>query len=366
MALLKSAWENNSEPATCPHRRWDLACKCLRKTYITLQNAPKSDEEYTKALKADLRQLKPDLVDDFTEDALLEFTDKEDQLRDCEENQALHMQQLSRIRWLGQGDEPSHFFFKTLRAKQSRESMKELLLDNNDLLTEPQRIQEEVTRQCLRLYTPEESTAATSMDVREARRKFLCRTRFTFSPVEQLFLTLPPSEQELKDVLDLLLNDKAPNIDGLTAEVFRACWDFIRHGLVAMVLDFWHTSTLAHTIKEGVLKLIPKKADKRRFKDWHPLTMLTTIYKILAKFIALWLKVFLPKMISPQQTGFISGRHILENISVVWLTIDWIQAKHFSSLFLKLDFEKAFDRVSHEYLWETLLSLGLPPPCSLR
>ncbi|CAM6096717.1 unnamed protein product [Calypogeia fissa] len=71
--------------------------------------------------------------------------------------------------------------------------------------------------------------------------------------------------------------------------------------------------------------------------------MLTTIYKLIAKLFALCLKVFLPRLIDPQQTGFIPGRNILENISSAWLTMDWIRAKRFSALFLKLDFEKAFD-----------------------
>jgi hypothetical protein len=86
--------------------------------------------------------------------------------------------------------------------------------------------------------------------------------------------------------------------------------------------------------------------------------MLTVVYKILAKLLALRLKVLLPTIISPQQTGFIPGRHILENISLAWLAHDWIRSTGNSALFLSLDFEKAFDRVNHEYLWETLAKLG--------
>lgn len=110
---------------------------------------------------------------------------------------------------------------------------------------------------------------------------------------------LLPTEKELKDVLDFLPNDKAPSIDRLTTEVFRACWDFMQAKMLALVPDFWKTDTIAHCIKEGVLKLISKKAHKRRYKDWHPLTMLTTMYKIIVKLIALRLKVFLPKTIEP-------------------------------------------------------------------
>jgi hypothetical protein len=86
--------------------------------------------------------------------------------------------------------------------------------------------------------------------------------------------------------------------------------------------------------------------------------MLTVVYKIIAELLALRLKVLLPNIINPQQTGFIPGRHILENISLAWLTHDWVKATGQAALFLSLDFEKAFDRVNHAYLWETLAKLG--------
>lgn len=87
--------------------------------------------------------------------------------------------------------------------------------------------------------------------------------------------------------------------------------------------------------------------------------MLNTTYKIIAKILAKRLKRILPSLISRKQTGFIPGRHILENISIAWLTIDWIQRHKTQALFLKLDFEKAFNRVDHSYVWETMHLLGI-------
>lgn len=55
--------------------------------------------------------------------------------------------------------------------------------------------------------------------------------------------------------------------------------------------------------------------------------MLNTTYKIIAKLLALRLKPLLGILISPQQSGFIPGRNILENIWVAWLTMDWVRAK---------------------------------------
>lgn len=156
-----------------------------------------------------------------------------------------------------------------------------------------------------------------------------------------------------------LPHDKSPRPDGMTAEVYTACWGFMDHTLVRMIHEFQSTGSLATGIKDGLIRYIPKKADKRLLKDWRPLTMLNTVYKLIAKLLANRLKLLLPKLINPQQTGFIPGRYILENISIVWLTSDWLRRTKQGALFLKLDFEKAFDRVSHSHIWEAMHFMGI-------
>lgn len=116
---------------------------------------------------------------------------------------------------------------------------------------------------------------------------------------------------------------------------------------------------LPHKVKDGVVKLIPKKPDKQRLQDWRPLTMLNTLYKLLTKLLANRLKVVLPQLISPQQTGFVPGRNILDNIALAWMTKDFINHNKIPALFLQIDFEKAFDRIEHSYLWAVLEKLGL-------
>ncbi|KAL3701463.1 hypothetical protein R1sor_019485 [Riccia sorocarpa] len=64
-------------------------------------------------------------------------------------------------------------------------------------------------------------------------------------------------------------------------------------------------------------------------------------------------------IIDQQQSGFIAGRSIVDNILSLRLAQDWVWASEQEAMFVKLDFQKAYDRVSHTYLWDILKALGM-------
>ncbi len=66
-------------------------------------------------------------------------------------------------------------------------------------------------------------------------------------------------------------------------------------------------------INKGLIILIPKSGDQAGIGNWRPITLLGSLYKILAKTLAMWLQTFLPSIIRPSQTSFVEGRCILDN-----------------------------------------------------
>lgn len=86
--------------------------------------------------------------------------------------------------------------------------------------------------------------------------------------------------------------------------------------------------------------------------------MLATSYKIIVKLLGL-IQSLLPTSVNERQTSFHLGHQNLENISITLLVFDCIQQNHMEALFLKLDFEKAFNRVGFKYIWATLQAMGL-------
>ena len=61
------------------------------------------------------------------------------------------------------------------------------------------------------------------------------------------------------------------------------------------------------------------------FKKWHPLSMLSVLYKIAAAAIANRIKLYLTKLINETQTGFVSGRYIGESTRLVYDIMDFAE-----------------------------------------
>jgi hypothetical protein len=106
-------------------------------------------------------------------------------------------------------------------------------------------------------------------------------------------------------------------------------------------------------INKGMITLIPKSGNHSKFGNWRPITLLGSIYKILAKTLTKRIQEFLPLVIRPNQTGFIEGRSILDNNFLAQEALDLV--------LLLFDFEKAFDGIEWGFLFPTLSKLSFYP-----
>ena len=97
---------------------------------------------------------------------------------------------------------------------------------------------------------------------------------------------------------------------------------------------------------EGIIYLIPKsEGPSLDMKKWHPITLLNTVYKILAKAISIRLSTIMPIVIHPLQTRFIRERSILDNVYTFWESAVLATKSNQKLAIVMLDFEKSDDRV---------------------
>ena len=155
---------------------------------------------------------------------------------------------------------------------------------------------------------------------------------------------------------------KTPGSDGLPADFYKVLWNDIADYFLKSINYAYQTGQMSITQRRGIVKLIPKKdAEPYLIKNWRPMSLLNCDYKTAAKAIANRLKQVLPKLIDSDQTGFLKGRSIAENIRLIDGIIKYTAEKSIPGLLLFLDFEKAFDTVEWPFLQNTFRHYNFGP-----
>ena len=86
--------------------------------------------------------------------------------------------------------------------------------------------------------------------------------------------------------------------------------------------------------------------------------MLNCAYKIYAKAMALRPSNHMKEWINKEQKGFIKERYILDAIIAIWEGMEYAKETKQDYIFLKIDFKKAYDRISWKYIIESLKQMG--------
>lgn len=149
---------------------------------------------------------------------------------------------------------------------------------------------------------------------------------------------------ELEDSLTKMKINKSPGSDGFTVEFYRFFWHEIKYLVFQSFQHSYLNGSLSNEQKRGILKLIPKK-DKilTKVKNWRPISLLNTDYKLLTHVLATRLQKVLHSIISIDQSGYIKGRNISLNIRTIYDIIEKCEFERISALLVFLDFEKAYD-----------------------
>jgi hypothetical protein len=120
----------------------------------------------------------------------------------------------------------------------------------------------------------------------------------------------------------------------------------------------FYKNTLPESMKMSIITLIYKKKSRQDTRNYRPISLLCSDYNIIAKALAERMKIVLPDIIHEDQTGFVNGRYIDENISLFLDVQEHLSRELKPGLAFMADWEKAYDLIDRPFLKLCLQHLG--------
>ena len=175
---------------------------------------------------------------------------------------------------------------------------------------------------------------------------------------ESLSLEKEFTKEEVIQVLREMEGDKAPSPDGFTMAFFHKCWSVVEKDVMDFFDYFHRHSMFERSLNASFLTLIPKKCNVVSIKDFRPISLVGSVYKLLSKVLANRLRAVLDNLTSESQNSFVGGRQILDSVLIANECLDSRLKSRLPSVVCKLDIEKAYDHVNWEALFYLLGCMG--------
>ena len=126
--------------------------------------------------------------------------------------------------------------------------------------------------------------------------------------LERVWLERKFEREEILQVVSDLEGDKAPGPDGFTMAFYQHCWRVVEKDVLVVFVEFFHHCMFEKFLNATFIVLIPKTNDASNIRDFRPIRLVGSVYKILAKVLTNRLKVVLDQLISETQNSFVGER----------------------------------------------------------
>ncbi|KAF7807304.1 reverse transcriptase [Senna tora] len=159
------------------------------------------------------------------------------------------------------------------------------------------------------------------------------------------------SSEEIKKALSDLKPFKAAGLDFFQPGFFQSCLGFLEKDLVLEVQNVFSSTRVPQEWNKTMICLILKCLNPSEIKNFRPISMCSTLYKVVSKIIVNRLKPLIPDLLNFNQGAFVPGRKTIDNVVVAQEIVNSMKKKRKSKagwMSIKLDLEKAYDKINWE------------------
>ncbi|GJV30028.1 RNA-directed DNA polymerase, eukaryota [Tanacetum coccineum] len=310
-----------------------------------MRQSPKTRKHVLKQELADLEMI----IDkgDASSDTLHKRAEVVKSIQEVDKLCAMEASQKAKIKWAIEGDENSKYYHGILNKKRNQLSIRGVLVEG-DWVENPNMVKNEFLNHFKNRFDRPKSV----------RPMLNMEFPHHLNSMQQLDLEAEVSNEEIKKAVWDCGVDKSPGPDGFTFGFYKRFWSLIEKDVLAAVKYFFHYSRIPKGCNSSFIALIPKTPEAKMVKDFRPISLIGSLYKIIAKILANRLVVVLGDIVNEVQSAFVADRQILDGPFILNEVLQWCKLKKKHSFILKIDFEKAYDSVRWDYLDDVLRKFG--------
>ncbi|XP_038719958.1 uncharacterized protein LOC120012588 [Tripterygium wilfordii] len=287
--------------------------------------------------------------DEFNQVDLARIRSSLEGIRD--EKEAVLRHQAKQI-WLKEGDKNTRYFHACVNNRRKKNGIEKIRDSDGFVWEEKGDIQ--------RAFHGYFNSLFTSSDPQSAEDSLL-DFKSMVSESQNVMLTQEVNMEEVCLAVQQIDQIKAPGPDGFSSGFYKQHWDVVGLDVLGAVDNFLKSGVMPPEVNLTHIALIPKVLHPESVTEFRPISLCNVLYKIISKVLANRLKKVLPGVVGENQSAFVQGRLISDNILVAFEVLHSMSTKqrgHSNYMAVKLDMSKAYDRMEWSFVDMVMSRMG--------
>jgi hypothetical protein len=301
--IVKSAWEQQScDLVDSLQKVQQESIKFNKNSFGNIRKRKERIERRLKGIQSSLERvdsarlvyLQRDLQKEY--DAILS-------------QQEIHWYQKARVDWIKLGDHNTKFFHTKTIIRRKRNKIHGIHLPNGIWCTDDSTLKDEAQNYFKKLFCAPNLSNIIGMDdghLSPSLNNEACQS-----------LSKQVTKDEVTQALNQMNPFKAPGPDGFQGIFFKQYWHIVGDDVTHLISVAFETGEFPQSLSETLVALIPKVDCPTNFKEFRPISLCNTVYKLITKILVNRLRPFLNQIVGPYQSSFLPGKGTTDNAIIL-------------------------------------------------